>query len=228
MIGHYFEKTKIQNSSHSNFLLNSPCHAISDAMTLAYLQCRIIELTLFGTALLLLLPQTLQLTLPFLHGQALVTVLLGDIKERDNTKTFLTSSPSVQLSNIPFFTLSFNQTNGVDHSIIGHNCALIQADGLNLHIFTDNLTQPVCSSSSCTYHIYQPKPCSCPHALPNERCFYTKLHFLRDILIDSSDTFDEFVFIHSDVIIVQPEQFIPALLTRTTHFDFLAPYSYQN
>lgn len=148
--------------------------------------------------------------------------------ENGNSQASLTSSSSTRKTlTIPFVTLSFNQTNSTDQLIVDHNCAALQSHGMHFHIFTDDINQPACAASSCTCHFFQQQTCECPYAKPNERCFCAKIHFLRDIMTNPSPTFDEFVFIDSDLIIVQPDQFIPALIARTRHFDFLAPYAYQ-
>lgn len=182
-------------------------------------------LLLFPLLLLTLLPMSPSSSSSYLTW---VNTLRNRFKVTNKTSTSLTSSSSTtELPDIPFVSLSFNQTNSTDQLIIDHNCAVIQSHGLHFHIFTDDLSQSACASSSCTCHFFIQPTCSCPHAKPKERCFCSKLLFLRDIMVNPSPTFDEFVFIDSDLIIVQPDQFIPALLARTRHFDFLAPYAYQ-
>lgn len=181
-----------------------------------------------GAAVLLLFPLLLLTLTPMPTSSSNSLTWVNTLRNRFKGNTAsLPSSSTTETPNIPFVTLSFNQTNSTDHLIIDHNCAVLQSHGLHFHIFTDDFSQPACASSSCTCHFFQQPICSCPHAKPNERCFCSKLLFLRDLLVDPSPTFDAFAFIDSDLIIVQPGQFIPALLARTKHFDFLAPYAYQ-
>lgn len=198
------------------------------AMKVADCQSRAIAVILVGASVLWLLPQ-LHIHLVSSPNRLAWSAAFHSGLTVSNSARHVLSTASEHNPSISFVTLSFNHTRGDDHDIIDHNCAVIHSHGLQLHIFTDNLTQPACSSSStsCTCHRFQEPVCSCPYSLLNERCFCTKLLFLRDILVNPLPTFDEFVFIDADLIIVKPELFIPALLARTKHFDFLSPYAYQ-
>lgn len=149
------------------------------------------------------------------HGQFVNATL----PSRKVTNTASPSATTVTSADGVFVTLLFNIP--TDRAVVDHNCARLSRSGYKFEIYTDSLDQSYCSVCECIQFV--PRNCSCPHPDRYDCPLCEKLHFLLYMIL----TKDEFVFIDSDLIILR-DDFMPALLGRTKHFDFIASYGFGN
>lgn len=132
-----------------------------------------------------------------------------------SNKSFM--EEAVNVSRPRFVTLSFNF--GPVRPMVEHNCAMLSRAGYEFDIYTDNTTQPHCSTCNCIH--FERSHCRCPQPDRFDCSLCEKLFFLSQQM----KNLPEFVFIDSDLIILR-EEFMAALVARTRHFDFLATYGF--
>lgn len=121
-------------------------------------------------------------------------------------------------SSVPtFITLSFNNTRELD--VIEHNCVRLYNAGHTFEIHTDDLTQPFCRLCRCLP--FETTNCSCPNPIGTACSHCQKLVFIVDML----KTMPEFIILDSDLVILD-DIFIPAMVSRTAYFDFVAAYGF--
>lgn len=115
-----------------------------------------------------------------------------------------------------FLTLDANSSRFRSH--VEHNCEMLTRAGYEFHIHTDSTSAPYCRQCSCK--AFKVEECDCPRH-PEHRMLCNKLKFLSKSVIQ----YQEIVFLDADFIILT-DTFIPALLARTSAFDFLASYNF--
>lgn len=120
---------------------------------------------------------------------------------------------------LPFVTLLFGLR--LEAPMIEHNCALLSQNGHRFDIYIDNTSHPLCRSCTCVQ--FHATGCKCPEPTRYDCWLCEKLAFIAALM----RTRDEMVFIDSDLVILKDE-FLPALASRTAHFDFLASYGHGN
>lgn len=119
-------------------------------------------------------------------------------------------------SSVKFVSLTYNGSE--DLQVLEHNCVLLSRAGYTFELHTDDLGLRICKTCTCVpFSMYD---CVCPNA-NGMKCVCNKLHFV----IDSMQTYDQYVFLDSDLVIMN-DAFMPALLVRTEHFDFIAAYGF--
>lgn len=130
-----------------------------------------------------------------------------------------------------YITLSFGSKGSWRHSFISHNCVKLSNSSLGNNrfiIYTDNMTQPYCtssSSSSCECRRFIPNNCPCPPQgkLCDTRRQCEKMVFTVSML----KQFSSFVFLDHDLLILN-DNFMQQLRQRSKHYDFLASRTHLN
>lgn len=116
-----------------------------------------------------------------------------------------------------FITLSFNNAKELD--VVEHNCVRLHNAGYAFEIHTDDFTQPFCKLCRCLP--FETKNCSCPNPVGTACSHCNKLVFIVDLI----KIMPEFILLDSDLVILD-DIFIPAMVSRTTYFDFVAAYGF--
>lgn len=123
-----------------------------------------------------------------------------------------------ELPKLNFITLSYNFN--PERVMIDHNCALLSNTGHNYTITTDNTNGSFCRVCNCVRFV--PTGCECPEPGRYDCTLCEKLAWMIKMI----ETFESFVFLDSDVIILD-ERFGDMLSARAQHVDFLAAYGFK-
>lgn len=156
----------------------------------------------------------------FVHDQAADK----DFQQQEAPPPLRSESQSQQLEATPanpsklnFITLSYNFN--AERVMIDHNCALLSSTGHNYTITTDNTNGSFCRVCNCVRFV--PTGCECPEPGKYDCTLCEKLAWIVRMV----ETFDTFVFLDSDLIILD-ERFGDMLAARAQHVDFLAAYGF--
>lgn len=104
-----------------------------------------------------------------------------------------------------------------DHVNIAHNCRVISPTQHDFIVYTQNTSLPYCAVCKCIQFV--PRKCKCPLRSCGLKHFCEKIYLLVDLI----RTYEEFVFIDNDLLILR-DDFLPHLATRALAHDFLATY----
>lgn len=113
-------------------------------------------------------------------------------------------------------TLAANSS--IFHNYVEHNCEMLTRAGYDYQIHTDNLSAPYCRQCSCIP--FKPEECVCRRK-PHLGMLCNKLKFISKKVVE----LQEILFLDADILIVS-KRFLPALLARTSSFDFLASHNF--